>query len=235
MILRYLGKFPFFYYEIKRDINKAKEFKKKARINNQHHGHITESKEINFYIFKIKVFNFEIFEGENLTTEHYYLNRSIKDIKKILFEAKSHLNIDSDSLIFDPGCGAGRHLIYLVDKYNCNGIGVDVYKPAIQVAKKLNLSKKCNFICSSSLDGNILNLLIKKKPDLILINSWLSFVKYNKDFELFIKTIRKINCKLIIISNIKEEVEILFKDFGILYKNVNNNTVYALMENKLKV
>lgn len=76
-------------------------------------------KKISFKIFSFKIIQFTMYEGEILTAEHFYFQRNIKDAKFILKIFKKFFKIDKDTIIFDPACGTGKHLLFLTDKYNC--------------------------------------------------------------------------------------------------------------------
>ena len=225
--LRIIGHIPFFSYSIKRI---------EDSINDGIHskGHITKGKKIYLNFFNFSIIQFDILKGETLTAEHFYFNRSIKDIKDFLKASNNYLNIDKNSIIFDPACGTGKHLLHITDTYNCKGIGVDIYPKAINVAKKIENFSNCKFILGNSCDNDTLfvlkDLSNNKKINMIFINSWLSYVHKNRDFVNFFNYIKQMQCKIMIIAQKKDDLKSIFKTNKILYQKLINNTQYAILE-----
>ena len=91
------------------------------------------------------------------------------------------------------GCGAGRHLHYLVDKYKCKGIKVDVYKPAIEVAKFLNKNKNVKFYNNSSLDIGFIESILPNNCDIMFINSWLNHAKTQRNYKKFVSVMKNVD------------------------------------------
>jgi len=227
---RLLSKTYIFRYIVKRDIDSAINLKGYHKKNQIPTGHIIQNKKVFFFILKLKIFSFVIEEGKNLTIEHYYLNRSLKDIKLLMKLTLKYINISKNSTILDPGCGPGRHLIYLTDLFKCKGIGIDIYKPAINVANKIKITSNCNFIHGSSLDINLTKRLDKKSIDFVLINSWLGFVKKRDDFIHFLEFISSLKCKILIITNKEDSIRDIFIDYEVKFEHIDNKTKYALLE-----
>lgn len=223
--LRYLRLLPFLSYEVIRveDCNKEKTISK---------GHITKGKKIYLKFFNLIIIKFILLKGEVLTAEHFYFNRSVKDLKFFLRKTKKYLNINSESIIFDPACGTGKHLMYITDKYNCKGIGIDIYPKAINVSKKIEKYSNCNFLIGNSCDQNTLILLsnYSKNINTLFINSWVSYVYKNNDFNNFLSFIKKLNCKIMIIAQKKDDLKSIFKTKKILFQKFVNNTQYAILE-----
>ena len=74
--------------------------------------------------------------------------------------------------------------MYISDKTKCTGFGIDVYKPAINVAKKIEKFSKVNFFCENSLI--FLNSQNFLKIDIVFSNSFLVHVLMNKNFKNFL-------------------------------------------------
>jgi hypothetical protein len=207
---RIIGHFYGFRYRSKRDISAAIRFKHEGKLNNSNIGHATHNKTISLDIFSFNLFKFKIDEGENLTVEHFYLNRSIKDLQFLTKLSKPFMKVNKSWVVFDPACGTGKHLYYLIDKYNCKGIGVDIYQPAINVAKNANIGKSINFHCGSSLDETFISKILPLDIDLLFINSWLGYVKNEENFEKFIQKMLNMTRYIMIISSENDDLHSIF-------------------------
>lgn len=225
--LRCICYLPFFKYEV-------------IRINNENRdeitskGHIEPGKRIEVKIFNITIIKLVLQKGENLTAEHFYFHRPLKDIKFFLRNCKNYINFNKETFIFDPGCGTGKHLMYITDKYRCKGIGIDIYPKAINVSKKIEKFSNCKFLLGNSCDKNILTTLSKynnyNKIDILFINSWVNHVYKNKEFSVFLNFIRKIKCRVMIIETKKIDLKRIFKTNKILYQKFKNNSQYVILE-----
>ena len=227
LFLKYLSFLPFFTYEINRieDVDKGEIISK---------GHIEKGKEIILKFFNFTIIKIILFKGEILTAEHFYFHRSLKDVKYLLKISKKYINLDKDSIVFDPACGTGKHLLYITDKFKCKGIGVDIYSKAINVSKKIEKFSNCNFLLGNSCNSNTLLSLNKynnsKKINILFINSWVSHVYKNKDFSIFLNYIKTMNCKIMIIEQKKINLKTIFKTDKILYQNFKNKSQYVILE-----
>ncbi len=227
LLLKFLGFIPFFYYEVNRIEDKLKD-------DLASKGHIENGKKISFKVLNFTIINFVLFKGETLTAEHFYFHRSLKDVKFFLKLTKKYFKIDEKSIIFDPACGTGKHLSYITDKYKCKGIGVDIYKNAINVAKKIEKFSNCNFILGDSCNSYTLSSLTKnihlEEVEIVFINSWIKHVYKNKDFNNFLDFIKKMKCKVMLIEQRKIDLKNIFKTDKILYQKVKNNVQYVILE-----
>jgi|TARA_B110000483_G_C18115099_1_gene511315 hypothetical protein len=226
-LLRCLCYLPFFSYDLERVKDTIDD-----HISSE--GHIKPGKKIRIKIFNFTIIKLYLKKSEALTAEHFYFHRSNKDIKFLIKSSKKKFKIKKNSIIFDPACGTGKQLSYICDRYNCRGIGIDIYPPAISVAKKIEKFTNCIFLCESSLDTNTLSSLYKyfdsKKINILLINSWIDHVCMHKDFDIFLDYVKNIKCKIMIIEPKKIDLKAVFKTDKILYQSFKDKVQYAILE-----
>ena len=73
-----------------------------------------------------------LFNEDIETLEEAYDNATEYLIKKV----NKVSQIGEDSVVLDVGCGTGRTLIMLCEKYSCSGVGVDISDEMIEDAKE---------------------------------------------------------------------------------------------------
>ncbi len=229
---RIVGHIPGFKYEVKRNINAARKFKEAGRVDKYRIGQATHYKNVRLYLFHFLLFQVRVEEGESLTSEHFYLNRSIADLQLLLGLSSDYIKLTKKSLVFDPACGTGRHLHYLVDTFGCNGLGIDVYQPAINVANKANFEKNTSFYCESSLDQQNMDKFITNNLDLVFINSWIGYVKDDKGFNNFISRIIKNSRFIMVVSSINDDLHSIFKCANFVVEYKKGNTQFVLISNE---
>ena len=212
-----ISKIPFFKRISVHDKDKYK-LKMNLINNNENVGHALSWRKIYFYLFGIKLSERKLKEGLPATIEQFYFSRSLNYIQKFIAKNNELKQILKNSFIFDPGCGCGKHLLYLKDHYSTKIVGIDVYKPAIEAAKRADYLNEAKFINASSLDLNLLQREITEKIDILLIDSWLKHVKDNKDLDVCLNfIINKSRFALLVIGK-KEHVlyEKFFSRFKVL-------------------
>ena len=228
--------FPLFIFDVKY-ISKKLEQKQKDITNQKNIGSVRGKR-----IYSLKVFNFILLkksfpEGEIATFLQFYLFRPLNDLKFIFKELVSErIKINKNSLIFEPGCGTGKHLIYLNQKYNCSVYGNDSYLPCINIAKFMQGNrKKIYFENFSALDINRLDKFLPKKIDLIYMNSYLNHIFHHNNYFEFIKFIsyRSKYIALIINKKYLSDLDLYLQDY-IKIKVINQySTSYILLESKM--
>lgn len=227
ILLKYFCYFPIFNYKVERIPDIIKD-----GISSK--GHIEPGKKIQIKIFNFVILKFNLQKGETLTAEHFYFHRSLKDIKFFLNNSKKIININKDSIIFDPACGTGKHLLYLTDRFNCKGIGFDIYPKAINITKKIEKFSNCLFLHGNSCDSktlkNLSNYYDPKKIDVLFINSWVQHVYKNKEFEEFLNYIKKTKCKIMLIETKKINLMQIFKTKKVLFQKYKNEAQYVILE-----
>jgi len=229
-----LSKIYFFSVVIKRDKESIEKFKKEGRLRDKNIGHAKFDKLITLRLLNFKLGSILIEEGGELSAEHFYLNRNLKDIKLILKIFKKNVKIDSNSLIFDPGCGTGKHLSYLVDRYNCHGIGIDAYKYAIKVAELINYDNRIDFYNKSSLENETIINIMPKKCNYIFINSWLGHVVHHKNFENMIRYLLKISEFILVIEPKYNKLDSYFPIENVIESIIIDENQYALIRGNLE-
>lgn len=180
---------------------------------NKNVGHALSWRQISLYFLGVKLTEKKIEEGLPATIEQFYFSRSLSYIKKFLSKNFKLKKFFINSFVFDPGCGCGKHLLYLKDHYNSKIVGIDVYKPAIDAAKTADYLNEAKFINANSLDMKILQKEITQRIDILLIDSWLKHVKDNANLDICLKfIINKSNYALLV--NGKKEDELYEKFFS---------------------
>ncbi|MDD5450327.1 MAG: class I SAM-dependent methyltransferase [Desulfovibrionales bacterium] len=213
-----------------RDYDEIYRHKQCLRESKKNVGHAVIGKEVALTFLNRELCRVKIKNDEELSAEHFYLNRSTADADFLLKLCNGHININKDTLIFDPGCGTGRHLLYLVDKFGCKGIGVDVYSPAIEVAKRASWDKHVEFYSLSSLEKGVLERLIPDGCDYVFINSWLNHVYGYDGYGEFIKKIVN-SCRMILlITSIKNDLQKYLPNPEILVHEIRGKSQYALIK-----
>lgn len=96
-----------------------------------------------------------ILTSENSTSEERWIKETEWTIKTI----DAFMNLDSDSLVLDWGCGIGRISKPIIEKYGCNVVGVDLQSQMLSYAKEYVNSDLFHTI----LRDNIFTELIKYK------------------------------------------------------------------------
>jgi ubiquinone/menaquinone biosynthesis C-methylase UbiE len=88
--------------------------------------------------------------------EHTSRTAALLHINKILADA---INIESNDLVLDAGCGIGGSSIWLAKERGCNVIGINIVPLHIQTAKKLaeknGVSGKATFLEADYMDSRL--------------------------------------------------------------------------------
>jgi SAM-dependent methyltransferase len=172
-------------------------------------------------------------EGAEATADQFFLNRPLGDAKHVITLATPFVQIRPGDLVFDPGCGAGRHLYYFVDTLGCRAIGVDIYKPAIEVAEAANWDRRIRFLAQSSIEPGFLDAVLPEGCDFVFINSWLNHVKDYPGYLEFARRVVEKSRFLLIITSAKDELGRLFEQPDILVREVRGGAQFALLRGTL--
>ena len=172
-------------------------------------------------------------EGAEATADQFFLNRPIGDAKHVIALASPFVRIRPGELVFDPGCGAGRHLCHFVDALGCRAIGVDIYKPAIEVAQTANLGGHVRFLAQSSIEPGFLDSVLPQGCDFVFINSWLNHVKEYPGYAEFARRVVGKCRYLLVITSAKDHMDRLFERPDVLVHEVRDGTQFALLRGAL--
>ena len=172
-------------------------------------------------------------EGAEATADQFFLNRPIGDAKHVIALASPFVRIRPGELVFDPGCGAGRHLYHFVDALGCRAIGVDVYQPAIAVAETANWDRRVSFLAHSSIEHGFLDTVLPHGCDFVFINSWLNHVKDYAGYTEFARHVVDKCRYLLVITSAKDQLDRLFERPDILAHEVHDGTQFALLRGTL--
>lgn len=227
--------FILFYLKIKIIYPHNKFLIKKIRVKEgKYIGHASETREIIFYFFGIKIFSFILKEGLEATSHQFFYKRSLNDLKFILSLSSDVVKINIHDQILDPGCGTGKHLFYLIDNFNCSAVGVDIHKSAIDIANITTLPlDKIKFYNHSSLDLFFLDKLLINHSNIIFINSWINHVM---DFPNFDKALRLLVQKsryLFVINSNKYNVKSMLYFSKLIKSEVKDGTFYGIFKGNL--
>jgi SAM-dependent methyltransferase len=230
--LRILGCIPGFKrcVEYRENRYQAKQQLKQA---NQSIGHARD-RNIVVKLFDRRIITLTLPEGAVASADQFFLNRPVDDGRHMITLARRFVEIRPGDLVFDPGCGAGRHLFDFVDGYGCRAVGVDIYKPAIEVAETANWDHQVRFFAQSSLEPGFLDTVLPNGCDFVFINSWLNHVKDYPGYREFVVRIVE-KCRfLLVITSAKDHLDVLFETPSILAHEVRDGTQYALLRGALQ-
>jgi SAM-dependent methyltransferase len=208
------------------------EIKQQLKKSQQSIGHALGDRTIVCTWFGRQIVRLRLVEGVQATADQFLLNRPVEDARHMIALARQHVAIRAGDLVFDPGCGAGRHLFHFVDVHRCRGIGVDIYQPAIDVAETANWDRSVHFHAQSSLAPGLLDSVLPDGCDFVFINSWLNHVKDYPGYREFAeKVVGKCRFMLVITST-KDSLDNLFDAPDILIHEVRDGTQFALLRGK---
>ena len=232
-ILRIIGVIYGFTYTELRDYSEIIKIKEALRAEGKSVGHAVQSKKVGLFFFQYKLITLVINKGESLTAEHFFLNRPLNDVKQLLLICKDYLTISKDEIVFDPGCGAGKHLFYLTDWFKCIGVGVDIYTPAINVANAANFDNSVRFYNHSMLDIDSDTKIVPDNCDYVFINSWLNHVYMYPGYHEMINQLLQSCRYMLVINSVKFTLEELIPKADILVLEIHDNAQYALIRGGL--
>ena len=114
--------------------------------------------------------------------DYFYKDKTYH--KEINYIHKKLIKLDNLRML-DIGCGTGKYTS-LLSKYSSKVTGIDTSKSMIKIAKQKY--PKTNFICE-----DINNFYIHRKYDLIIcLFDVFSYLKTNKDINLFLKSVNRL-------------------------------------------
>lgn len=205
------------------------EVKQQLKSSNQSIGHALGDRTVICSLIGRRIFRLRLEEGVQATADQFFLNRPIDDAKHIIALARRRVEIRAGDLVFDPGCGAGRHLFHFVDTYGCRAIGVDIYHPAIDVAETANWDRQVRFYAQSSLEPGFLDKALPDGCDFVFINSWLNHVKDYPGYREFATRIVEKCRYLLVITSAKDSLDALFEEPEVLAHDLSDGTQFALI------
>lgn len=210
-----VSKLPFFNLNIINDPRRT-NIKNKLKDNELAVGHSLSWRIVKLCFFGIGLIARTLREGLISTAFQFYLNRPLHYLVKFLNTYPEITTALRFGIVFDPGCGCGKHLLYLRDRFNCEIIGVDIYKPAIDVANIVDFKNEGCFLLGSVFDPDIFWKELPDQIDVLLIDSWLKHVEGHPKLNTWFKNIiPKTKYALI---NIGRKEEALFTKFFGKYK-----------------
>lgn len=226
--LRFFELFPGFRRSVqyRQDHYQAKQ---QLKQNKQSIGHALGGRTVVCSLFGCQILSLKLEEGVQATADQFFLNRPVDDARHMIALAARIVEIQPGDLIFDPGCGAGRHLFHFVDRYGCEAVGVDIYRPAIDVAEAANWDHRVQFHAQSSLGHGLLDSVLPHDCDFVFINSWLNHVKDYPGYKEFaVRIVEK--CRfLLVITSVKDPLDALFDTPDILVHEIHDGTQFALL------
>lgn len=116
--------------------------------------------------------------------------------------------------VFEPGCNAGKFLYYFIDYYGAEGVGVDIFKSAIDIAKKANIFNDAEFYVSDLVKSDFLSRFSENHFDLTVVSSHFIHVShFGEFFEKYVSRIVMISKEIIVMERYDPLLE------NILHKN----------------
>lgn len=227
---------PIFIFEINWGSNKVEQ-KQKDILNQKNIGNVRGKR-----TYSLKFFNFTLFrksfpEGEIVTFLQFYLFRPLNDLRFLIKELVSErIDLNQNSVIFEPGCGTGKHLMYLNKKYNCSVYGNDSYSSCIRIAKFMQGSRKgIYFENFSALDINKLEKFLPKKIDFIYMNSYLNHIFHHQNYFKFVEFIsyRSKYIALIINKKYLNDLDKFLPNYKTKKVINQDSTSYILLKSKM--
>lgn len=209
------------------------QVKQEMKHNQQSIGHALGDRTVVCTWVGHQVCSLPVPEGVEATADQFFLNRPIGDARHVIALASPFFRIRAGDLVFDPSCGAGRHLYHFVDALGCRAIGVDIYKPAIEVAEVANWDRRVRFLAQSSFEPGFLDAVLPGGCDFVFINSWLNHVK---DYPGYLEFSRRVvhKCRfLLVITSAKDKLDRLFEQPDILVHELRDGTQFAVLRGAL--
>jgi SAM-dependent methyltransferase len=203
--------------------------KQQLRSENESVGHALGDRRVTLSFLGRQFLSFEVKEGVDATADQFFLNRPVDDARHLIRLVRPFVEIRPGDFVFDPGCGAGRHLFHFVDRYGCKAVGVDIYRPAIDVAGTANWDESVRFHCGSSIEPGFLDSILPDGCDFVFINSWLNHVNGYAGYRDFAKRIVG-KCRfLLVITSAKDRLDALFEAPQIIVQETRGGTQFALI------
>ncbi len=195
---------PFLMVKV-RYISDKYEIKKKEIKSNKNIGNVRGEREYSLLLFDFILSKKKFAEGEVSTFLQFYLFRSTNDLEFLINNLINNFIDLKNKVVFEPGCGTGKHLIYLNKKFGCSVYGVDSYKPCINIANflKRESMNKIFFKDMSALDINRLDQFIPLKVDIIYMNSYLNHIFHHVNYVEFIEFLSRRSKYVALIINKK--------------------------------
>ena len=186
------------------------------------------AREIKVSFLKLSFCNFSLKEGFLASADQFYLNRPVKDVLRLLEIAKTYVTIQPNDTIFEPGCGAGRHLQFLADKYRCNVVGLDIHSPAIEVAHAADVFNGSIFEKGSCLNQDVLHEIFPSNCKITLMNSFLNHVHGFSGFDDMIDYVIHNSSFVLVINNAKFDLRNYFPTAEIIFEKSKTQLVTPL-------
>ncbi|MCC7305660.1 MAG: class I SAM-dependent methyltransferase [Alphaproteobacteria bacterium] len=142
--------------------------------------------------FKI---DFPVRDGKTMQALNFYYLRPSSFILRDLaaFDKKGmHVALHESMRVFEPGCNAGRMLLMFRDLYSANVTGLDLFAPAIKIAKKIG-GTRADFRCANVLEDAWLKSLPDDYFDLSIASSFINHVSHLEGYEDFLQNLARIS------------------------------------------
>jgi hypothetical protein len=187
----------FFEVRIERSIKKIEENKQAKRIKKISLGHAEIGKKINLFFYKRLILSIFLKEGTELTAEHFYFSRNTNEVSRpldLFFQFTSNqFPIKKNMRVFEPGCGCGKMLYYIVDKFDVHGFGADIYKPSFKIASDADIFKEMTFKLIDCYKSNFLETYDDNFFDFTFCSSYLGHLTHLEDFNLYLDRLLRVS------------------------------------------
>ena len=150
-------------------------------------------------------------EGEDVSAHHFYFRRPQSTINWAF--KNSGISLPENPSVFEPGCGCGKNLYYFQDTVGATVEGVDVYEPAVEVAKHANIFGKAKFTHYDAVQ-NGLQYIADKSFDLVVIHSYLSHIEHLPQFQAHLDELVRIGRNILVFEILNTEILKILADRG---------------------
>ncbi len=204
-----------------------RDIRRKAKKNI---GWASHDKKITLKFLKRKLFTVSLKEGIELSAEHFYFSRNPAEIinafKIISKRVGYKIKIKFGASIFEPGCGCARILYYLSDRYGAKCYGLDVYEPAVEVAKSANIFGDVVVEHGDAMELANVEHLADKAFEMIICSSYLGHIIHMDGAIDYIKSLVRIGKEIVIIDRLIPQIKALLDDMAFLVIE-KGETLYA--------
>lgn len=136
-------------------------------------GHADGYSQCKLTVLGKKVWQLDLQEGADLSAYHFYLARSLRPFWESLPDL-DWPTLTQKGPILEIGCGPGKVLSAMVDRFGGKGIGIDAHQDSLRVARSIALQSELEFHHEFIRTGSEIDIFLNKNPSVVMFSS--SFV-----------------------------------------------------------
>jgi SAM-dependent methyltransferase len=122
------------------------------------------------YFAGIGLVTWRVPKGPALSAYHFYLARPVRAYLESLPTLPYRL-LMKRGRVLEVGCGAGRMLGAFIDRHGGRGVGIDLYKPALEVGTVSVLGDEMEFRCLAVTRGDEITKAFSEQFAVVLFSS----------------------------------------------------------------